>query len=52
MHSPIDKIVGIKNVHEIYHNAQHPKSFIGLDNADHLITKTEDSIYIGNIIGS
>ena len=52
MHSPIDKIVGIKNAQEIYQNAQHPKSFISLDNADHLVTKTEDSLYIGNMIGS
>jgi uncharacterized OsmC-like protein/pimeloyl-ACP methyl ester carboxylesterase len=52
LHSPIDKIVGIKNAEEIYQNAQHPKSFISLDNADHLVTKTEDSLYIGNMIGS
>jgi uncharacterized OsmC-like protein/esterase/lipase len=52
MHSPIDKIVGIENAHEIYHNAQHPKSFVSLDDADHLITNTEDSLYIGNMIGT
>ena len=52
MHSPIDKIVGIENAHEIYHNAQHPKSFVSLDDADHLVTNTEDSMYIGNMIGT
>jgi len=52
MHSPIDEIVGINNAHEIYHNAKHPKSFVSLDNADHLLTKKEDSIYVGDIIAS
>lgn len=52
MHSPIDEIVGINNAHEIYHNAKHPKSFVSLDNADHLLTKKEDSIYVGDIVAS
>ncbi|EPR66416.1 bifunctional alpha/beta hydrolase/OsmC family protein [Cyclobacterium qasimii] len=52
MHSPIDEIVGINNAHEIYHNARHPKSFVSLDNADHLLTKKEDSIYVGDMIAS
>jgi esterase/lipase len=52
MHSPIDKIVGMKNGHKIYYKAQQPKSFTSLDNADHLITTTDDSIDISNMIGS
>lgn len=52
MHAPFDKIVSIKNAHEIYHNALHPKSFISLDNADHLLTKKEDSLYVGEMIAS
>lgn len=52
MHAPFDKIVGIKNAHEIYHNALHPKSFVSLDNADHLLTKKEDSLYAGDMIAS
>ncbi len=52
MHSPIDKIVGINNAEELYINAHHPKSFISLDNADHLLSRSEDSIYTGNLIGS
>tara|TARA_R110002111_G_scaffold200811_2_gene266106 strand:- start:1267 stop:1899 length:633 start_codon:yes stop_codon:yes gene_type:complete len=52
MHSPIDEIVGINNAHEIYHNAKHPKSFVSLDSADHLLTKKEDSIYIGDMVAS
>lgn len=52
MHSPVDKIVGIKNAEKLYHNAHHPKSFVTLDNADHLLLKPEDSNYAGNVIGT
>tara|TARA_B110000285_G_C15056918_1_gene580090 strand:- start:226 stop:1443 length:1218 start_codon:yes stop_codon:yes gene_type:complete len=52
MHAPFDKIVGIENAHQIYHNAMHPKSFISLDDADHLLSKSSDSIYVGNMIGT
>ncbi|WP_298900569.1 bifunctional alpha/beta hydrolase/OsmC family protein [uncultured Psychroserpens sp.] len=52
MHSPTDTIVGIKNAEQLYHNAHHPKSFITLDHADHLLSNTRDSLYAGNLIGS
>ncbi len=52
MHSPIDTIVGIKNAEQLYHNAHHPKSFVTLDNADHLLTNPNDSNYVGNVIGT
>ena len=52
LHSPIDTIVGIKNAHELYHNAHHPKSFVSLDNADHLLSKVQDSSYVGDMIGT
>lgn len=52
MHAPFDKIVGIENAHEIYHNAIHPKSFISLDDADHLLSSSSDSLYVGNMIGA
>ena len=52
LHSPIDTIVGIKNAEQLYHNAHHPKSFITLDNADHLLTNSKDSNYVGNVIGA
>lgn len=52
LHSPIDRIVGIKNAEKIYLNAHHPKSFVTLDNADHLLTNPEDSKYAGNVIGT
>lgn len=52
LHSPIDTIVGIKNAENIYRNAHHPKSFISLDQADHLLSNAKDSRYVGEVIGS
>ncbi|SDB65619.1 putative redox protein [Flavobacteriaceae bacterium MAR_2010_188] len=52
MHSPFDKIVGIENAEKLYLTAHHPKSFITLDNADHLLSNSKDSLYVGNIIGT
>lgn len=50
MHSPQDTTVSIKNAEEIYMAAHHPKSFISLDGADHLLSNKADSIYAGNVI--
>ena len=50
MHSPQDNIVSINHASEIYLNARHPKSFISLDGADHLLSKKADAVYAGNII--
>ncbi len=50
MHSPQDTIVGISNAAEIYTAAIHPKSFISLDKADHLLSDSKDSLYAGNVI--
>lgn len=52
MHSPQDRIVSIDNAAKIYHAAMHPKSFITLDGADHLLSNKEDSSYAGNMIAS
>lgn len=49
-HSPQDLTVEIENAKLIYHHAKHPKSFISLDGADHLLSDPKDSIYIGNVI--
>ena len=51
MHAPFDKIVGIENAKTLYENAMHPKSFISLDEADHLLSETKHSKYAGNMIG-
>jgi uncharacterized OsmC-like protein/esterase/lipase len=52
LHSPIDKTVSIDEAAKIYSAAKHPKSFISLDNADHLLSKREDSEYVASIISS
>ena len=52
MHSPQDTIVGIENAAKIYTAAHHPKSFISLDGADHLLSARKDSEYAGNIIAT
>ncbi|AWV99230.1 bifunctional alpha/beta hydrolase/OsmC family protein [Arcticibacterium luteifluviistationis] len=52
LHSPQDNIVGIENAQELFEQAFHPKSFVSLDNADHLLMKKEDSEYAGSVIGS
>lgn len=51
-HSPQDEIVGIKNAELLYKNSYHPKSFISLDGSDHLISDSNDSFYIGQVISS
>ncbi len=51
-HSPQDNIVGINNAAEIFKHAKHPKSFVSLDGADHLLSKAEGSNYIGGVIAS
>ncbi len=52
MHSPVDEIVGIDNASEIFLAARHPKSFISLDKADHLLTRRTDSEYVATTIGA
>ncbi len=52
MHSPFDETVGINNAEEIYKNAKHPKSYISLHEADHLLTKEVDSTYAGSMIAT
>ncbi len=50
MHSPTDRTVGIKNAEDLYKAAHHPKSYISLDGVDHLLSKKEDSVYVGQVI--
>lgn len=52
LHSPQDDTVGIVNAEMIYRAAFHPKSFISLDGADHLLSDKDDSLYAGSIIAS
>lgn len=52
LHSPQDEIVSIGNARMIYEAAKHPKSFISLDGADHLMSNKKDSLYVGEVIAS
>lgn len=52
IHSPIDKVVGLDNAGSIFQAAQHPKSFISLDGADHLLMNNNDAQYVGQMIAS
>jgi uncharacterized OsmC-like protein/esterase/lipase len=51
-HSPQDDTVDIENARKLYEKAHHPKSFISLDGANHLLTNKEDSFYVGSMIAS
>lgn len=52
MHSPQDEIVEISNAAELYSKAHHPKSFVSLDGANHLISNKKDALYVAEVIGS
>jgi len=51
-HSPVDKTVAVSNAADIFGAALHPKSFIALNNADHLLSDPRDSEYVGLIIAA
>ena len=51
-HSPVDEIVSIDNAARIFAAARHPKSFISLDKADHLLSNREDSLYLGSVLAA
>jgi len=51
-HSPADATVNISNAADIFTAALHPKSFVSLNEADHLLTREEDSEYVGAILGA
>ncbi|QPC88821.1 alpha/beta fold hydrolase (plasmid) [Mesorhizobium sp. NBSH29] len=52
LHAPRDATVGIENASEIFLAARHPKSFVTLDDADHLITDEADATYAADIIAT
>ncbi|MCG9972699.1 bifunctional alpha/beta hydrolase/OsmC family protein [Christiangramia crocea] len=52
LHSPQDNIVSIDHAEELYRAARHPKSFISLDGADHLLSRESDSYYVANVIAA
>lgn len=52
MHAPGDRIVGIDNAAKIFKAAKHPKSFVSLDGADHLLTKPDDAAYAAEVVAT
>ena len=52
MHSPVDDIVEIDHARQIYEAARHPKSFVSLDQADHLLGKRADSEYVAQVLAA
>jgi len=50
MHSPVDLTVDISDAEKIFKAAKHPKSFVSLDTADHLLSKPQDSEYVAQTI--
>ncbi|MCI5071441.1 alpha/beta fold hydrolase [bacterium] len=51
-HSPVDTIVSINHAQKLYEKLTHPKNFVSLDQADHLLSKKEDALYVGQLIAS
>jgi putative redox protein len=51
-HAPTDEIVGIDNASAIFTAAKHPKSFVSLDGADHLLTRKNDAEYVANVVAA
>ena len=51
-HAPRDTVVGIDNAAEIFKAARHPKSFVSLDDADHLLSRRADAIYVADVLAA
>jgi uncharacterized OsmC-like protein/alpha-beta hydrolase superfamily lysophospholipase len=52
MHAPSDQTVGIENASAIFTAAKHPKSFVSLDRADHLLSNRQDATYAAEVIAA
>jgi fermentation-respiration switch protein FrsA (DUF1100 family) len=51
-HSPIDELVGIEEAAAIYQAARHPKSFVSLDDADHMLSRADDAAYVASVLAA
>lgn len=52
MHAPLDETVSLDNAARLFQMAKHPKSFVTLDDADHLLSRTEDAEYAAELISA
>ena len=51
-HSPIDATVGVENAGQIFQAAKHPKSFVSLDDADHMLSRKTDAAYVADVLAA
>lgn len=51
-HAPLDQTVGIENAARIFDAAKHPKSFVSLDNASHLLARKSDALYVADVLSA
>lgn len=52
MHSPQDEVVAVDHARRLYEALRHPKSFVTLDDADHLLTRREDAEYVADVLAA
>jgi putative redox protein len=52
LHSPVDQVVSIHEAERIFKSATHPKSFVSLDDANHLLTDKRDAAYVAQLVAS
>ncbi len=52
LHSPTDELVAVDNARLIYEAALHPKSFVSLDGADHLLTRRRDAAFVTEVLAA
>src|SRR5213075_3392903 len=52
LHSPTDDLVGIENASAIFTAAKHPKSFVSLSGADHLLGRRADAVYVAEVVAA
>lgn len=52
MHSPVDEVVPVDHAARLYGAARHPKSFVGLDGADHLLGRASDAAFAASVIAA
>ncbi len=51
-HAPLDREVGIDNAARLFAAARHPKSFVSLDDADHMLSRRADALYVGAVLAA
>ena len=52
LHSPLDDVVSIEHARKLYQAARGAKSFVTLEDADHLLTRREDSLYVADVLAA